>query len=81
MDAYTSLRHIDLTYSRKKPTRKEYHEEYNKKYREEHSNTIHCACGGSFKETSEYAHKKTKRHLAYGKSSRLTPREVGETSP
>lgn len=69
MEIYSSRRHIDLTYSKKKPTRKEYHETYNKKYREEHSNIVHCGCGGSFKETSEYAHKKTKRHILFSHSS------------
>ena len=65
MDVYTSLRHVDLTYTRKKPSRTEYHKDYNQKYREEHSNVIMCDCGGSFKQTSEYAHRKTKRHLLF----------------
>jgi hypothetical protein len=65
MDVYTSRRHIDLTYTKKKPTRSEYHRDYNQKYREEHSNVIVCDCGGTFKQTSEYAHRKTKRHLLF----------------
>jgi hypothetical protein len=68
MDVYTSLRHVDLTYTRKKPSRTEYHKDYNQKYREEHSNVIMCDCGGSFKQTSEYAHRKTKRHLLFSSS-------------
>jgi hypothetical protein len=69
----TSQRHIDLTYTRQRRSanpeirldRKEYQANYNLKYRETHSGSVECPCGQIFKETSKYAHWKSKRHLTY----------------
>ena len=36
--------------------------DYNRKYREEHSEMVNCKCGGKFKEISKYTHVKTSRH-------------------
>ena len=38
---------------------------YNRKYRERHSEEVHCACGGKYKIISKYTHLKSKRHCEY----------------
>ncbi|MCX5920287.1 MAG: hypothetical protein NTW61_03020 [Candidatus Melainabacteria bacterium] len=45
--------------------RKAFMKEYNKNYRQKHSNKIECECGVVYKDISKYAHAKSKRHLAF----------------
>lgn len=52
----------ELDFTRPILTKQERMKDYNKKYREEHSEMIHCKCGGKFKEISKYTHYKTRRH-------------------
>lgn len=54
------MRELDLT--RPILNKQDRMKEYNRKYREEHSNMVHCLCGGTFKEISKYTHYKTTRH-------------------
>lgn len=53
---------IELDFTRPVLNKQDRMKEYNKKYREEHSNIVHCTCGGTFKEISKYTHTKTARH-------------------
>ena len=57
------MREVDFT--RPEKSKQERMKEYNKKYREEHSNMIHCKCGGNFKEISKYTHYKTASHQRF----------------
>jgi hypothetical protein len=45
--------------------RKEYHEKYNKMYREKHSGYIDCECGTTYKILSGYSHVKSQKHIAF----------------
>jgi len=55
----------ELNFCRPEKTKQERMREYNKKYREEHSEMVHCKCGATFKEISKYTHYKTTRHQDY----------------
>lgn len=47
------------------PERKEFMKEYNKAYRQSHSNIVVCECGAEYKSINQYSHRKSKRHLFY----------------
>jgi hypothetical protein len=46
-----------------KQDRKDFMREYNKKYREEHSQIVKCECGAEYKEISKYNHYGSQKHL------------------
>ena len=48
-----------------KQDRKDFMREYNKKYREEHSEVVKCECGAEYKEISKYNHYGSARHLEH----------------
>jgi hypothetical protein len=52
--------------------RKEYHEKYNKMYREKHSGYIDCECGTTYKILSSYSHVKSQKHIAYSQKQNST---------
>jgi len=45
--------------------RKEFHQKYNKMYREKHSFLVECECGVTHKSISKYAHVRSQRHISY----------------
>jgi len=51
-----------------KKDRAEFMREYNRKYREAHSDTITCPCGAEYKEISKYNHFGSKKHQDYLKN-------------
>jgi hypothetical protein len=55
----------ELNFCRPEKTKQERMREYNKKYRDEHSEIVECKCGAKFKEISKYTHYKTTRHQDY----------------
>ena len=50
---------------RTKLDRAKFMKEYNRKYRESHSEIITCECGAEYKEISKYNHYGSKRHQDY----------------
>ena len=55
--------------------RKDYHDKYNKMYREKHSGYIECECGTIYKTLSGYSHVKSQKHIAYSQKQNTADNE------
>jgi hypothetical protein len=62
------MKHINLCF-KKEVDHVEFMREYNKKYREQHSNLITCNCGSVIKQISKYTHSKSAKHQEYLKEA------------
>lgn len=51
---------------------------YNRKYRDEHSQIVHCACGSAFKEISKYTHLKTIAHQKFLEAKKTNGTALGD---
>jgi hypothetical protein len=58
--------------------RKEFRKDYNEMYRELKDGDLECECGSVVKELSIYAHRRSKKHLAYLLNAEHPPERVCE---